>query len=236
MDGALLTALVSLSLIPPLLYALYLRSRESHDREPLRAVLGAFVYGGTIGVAVAIVLHLLFAFGYQQTGGPLDLTSGPIAAVVIAPIVEELAKALGLGGARRHMRELEDGIIYGAALGLGFAATENLVYGVAGLLEGGFGVAIGTVVLRTFSSMLLHAGASGLLGFGYGRMVVQGGVVWTLIPFYLAAVGLHALYNFLVGQEALLGLAVAIFMVAIVMSVLRRRIEALDALPHEMWR
>lgn len=234
MSEALFAVLLALSLIPPLLYALYLRSREQHDREPVKAVLGAFLWGGTIGVAVALLLHILFEFGYHQAGGPLSIPDAVLAAVVAAPIVEEIAKALGLRGARRHISELEDGIIYGTALGLGFAASENLVYGIAGLLEGGFSVAISTVVVRTFSSMLLHAAATGLLGFGYSRMVLSGGVVWSLLPFYIAAVGLHALYNFLVGTEALLGLALGIVMVAVVMGMLRRRIEALDALPHEL--
>lgn len=229
MDGALLAGLIALSLIPPLLFALWLRAREQVDREPLGAVTGAFVWGGTLGVAVAIVMHVVFQFGYDVSGGPLQVSDAFLAAVIIAPIVEEFAKALGLRPARRHMSELEDGIIYGAALGLGFAATENMVYGVAGLLDGGFGIAFGTVIMRTFSSMLLHAAASGIVGYGFSRVHVgqRGGAL--LVGSYLTAVLLHAAYNFLVGLQAALGLVAAIVLVAIVISVLRRRIESLDA-------
>lgn len=228
MDGPLLGALFALSLIPPLLFALWLRAREHHDREPVRSVVGAFVWGGTIGVAVAIFLHLIFAFGYGASGDPLRVNDAFLAAVVIAPFAEELAKGLGLRPVRRQMTELEDGIIYGAALGLGFAATENLVYGIAGLLDGGFGVAFGTVVMRTFSSMLLHAAASGIVGYGFSRVLVGRAKGATLVGSYFLAVALHASYNFLVGMGVLLGLAGAIVMVAVVMGVLRRRIETLD--------
>lgn len=227
-DGLVFAGLVALALIPPMLYLLWLRSRERFDREPVGPVLGAFVYGGSVGVGVAVLLHLLFDFGYQQTGGPFPLEREFAAAIVIAPLVEEFAKALGLGRFRHRMLELEDGIIYGAGLGLGFAATENLVYGVTALLDGGFGDAIVTIVVRVFSSMLLHSGASALLGFGYGLAVLRGRGLWSLVPYYLVAVLLHSVYNFLVSTRQLIGLAVAVIMVAYVATTLRRRIERLD--------
>lgn len=227
-DGLLFAGLVALSLIPPMLYLLWLRSRERFDREPVGSVVGAFVYGGTIGVAIAVLLHILFDFGYQQSGGPFPLEDAFVAAVVIAPLVEEFAKALGLGRFRRRILELEDGIIYGAGLGLGFAATENLVYGVTALLDSGFGDAIVTVVVRVFSSMLLHSGASALLGFGYAVAVLRGRGMWSLLPYYLVAVFLHAVYNFLVSTQQLIGLVAAVIMVSFVATTLRRRIEHLD--------
>ena len=227
-EGLAFAGLVALALIPPLLYLLWLRSRERYDREPVGPVLGAFVYGGSVGVGVAVLLHILFDFGYRQSGGPFPLEDAFVAAVVIAPVVEEFAKALGLGRFRRRIQELEDGIIYGAGLGLGFAATENLVYGVTALLDGGFGDAIVTILVRVVSSMLLHSGASALLGFGYGVAVLRGRGLWSLLPYYVVAVLLHAVYNYLVSTRQLIGLAVAVIMVAYVATTLRRRIERLD--------
>lgn len=231
MDGTLLTLLVCLSLVPPFLFALFVRSRERHDREPLPAVVGAFVWGGSIGVFVALLLHAVFAFGYEASGGGLSLSPDLIAAVVAAPLVEELAKGLGLRGPRKHLWELEDGIVYGAAIGLGFAATENLVYGLVALADGGFSLAFGTVALRVVSAMMLHAAASALVGFGYGRLVLKAGGAGQLLGFYLLAVALHGLYNFLVGAGVAFGLIMAIILVAAVMGAMRRTIERLDAQP-----
>lgn len=231
MDGTLLALLVLLSLVPPFLFALYVRSRERHDREPLPAVVGAFLWGGSIGVIVAIVLHEVFAFGYEASGGGIALSPDLIAAVVAAPIVEELAKGLGLRGPRKHLWELEDGIVYGAAIGLGFAATENLVYGLVALSEEGFTIAFGTVALRVVSAMLLHAAASALVGYGYGRRFLGAGGMGQLVGFYLLAVALHAAYNFLVSVGAAFGLIMAIILVATVMSTMRRTIERLDRVP-----
>ena len=228
-DGTLLTLLVLLSLVPPFLFALYVRSRERHDREPLRAVVGAFLWGSSIGVIVAVVLHEVFAFGYAASGSGLAVSPDFVAAVIAAPIVEELAKGFGLRGPRRHIWELEDGIVYGAAIGLGFAATENLVYGMVALFDGGFGLAFGTVAIRVFSAMLLHAAASAMVGFGYGRMMLGVGSFGQLLGFYLLAVALHAAYNFLVGAGVAYGLVMAIVLVAVVMGAMRRTIEKLDA-------
>jgi hypothetical protein len=46
------------------------------------------------------------------------------------------------------------------------------------------------------------------------------------------AVLLHALYNFLVVSQGILGFWVAVAMVVLLSSYMRRRIRTLDALPH----
>lgn len=224
---------VGLSLLPPLLYAFWLRAKEQVDREPMRTVLGAFVYGGTVGVAIAILLHEVLNFGFAQPGS-LGVDEAFLSIVIVAPIVEELSKGFGLGFVRPHVREYEDGLIYGAAIGLGFAATENLLYGISALNENGAEFALWTIVLRIFSSMLLHLAASALVGFGYSRALVGGHPMALVLPYYLLAVVLHAAYNFLVTLDdvGLVALGTALFMVVSVVALLHRRIETLDALPH----
>lgn len=234
-DGQIMAWLAVLSFLPPVAFLLWIRAHEKTDREPVRAVMLAFTWGGSAGVGIAILLHILFEAGFHQAGGPLPigLTSALLAAVVIAPIVEEFAKGLGLGLVRKEMNELEDGIIYGAGVGLGFAATENFVYGIAALTEGGFDGAVLTISIRVFSSMLLHASASALLGWGYGLAVRRGGVAFEALPHYLGAVLLHAAYNFLVSTQATWGFVAALVLVGLLTGSFRRRIKELDALPHD---
>lgn len=224
--------LAVLALIGPLVLAGWVRRDEVHGREPRSAVASAMRYGAVTGVLLGLLFHLVFDLGYSLIGSPLGLGSAFFVVVVGAPFGEELAKGLGLGLRRHRIKELEDGIVYGVAIGLGFAATENLVYGMAALLDSGFQVAVGTVVMRTFSSMLLHAAASGILGFGYAVVVRRGGVAAEAIPYYLMAVLLHALYNYLVYARVAAGLVLATVIVVAVVVVLRRRIRYLDALPH----
>lgn len=227
MDYATLGTLLALSFLPPIVFAVWVRNHERHQREPLGAVLGMFAYGGTLGIASALVLSLAFDVGL---GG-----SELLGLVVVAPFAEELAKGFGLRFVRGRVREVEDGIIYGAAIGLGFGATENLLYGLTALLDEGLTVAVQTIGLRVVSSVLLHAGSTALLGYGYALLLLRRASMGLLLPYYLLAVAQHALYNFLVSTQYIAGFVAAIAMVIVVTTLLRRRIRQLDAQGQGGW-
>jgi RsiW-degrading membrane proteinase PrsW (M82 family) len=230
-DGTALGILLGLAFLPPLLFMLWVRNHEKTQPEPLGAVFGLFVYGGSLGVGIALALSLLLDYGIGVELGGLAL----VGVVVVAPLVEEFAKGLGLGLVRTRVRELEDGIVYGAAIGLGFGATENLLYGFQALGDGGIEHAAVTIAFRVVSSVLLHAGSSALLGYGYGLMRLRRKGLAMLLPYYLLAVLQHALYNFLVGPQYLWGFAAAVVMVLVVTGSLRRQIRRLDARPADAW-
>lgn len=227
----MLAILLALAFVPPLVFVVLVRNNEKRQREPLGAVFGMFAYGGTLGVIIAIALILMFDYSIGEEPGGLTLLS----LVVIAPVFEELSKGLGLGLARRRIREPEDGIVYGAAIGHGFGATENLLYGLQALEDTGLEDAAYTIGIRAVSSVLLHAASTALLGYGYARMLLRRQGVIVLLPFYLLAVVQHALYNFLVGPQLLLGFGAAVAMVLVVTFLLRRQIRRLDARPPDTW-
>ena len=218
--------------VPPVIFLLVMRRDELHHREPIRALLSSFLYGATLGVTIALFLNILFDVGFPTGDAAWGLDKVFFATIVAAPFIEEFAKGMGMGLARPRLRELEDGIIYGAAIGLGFAATENFVYGIDAWAEDGLRASLVTIGVRIFSSVLLHAGSTALLGFGYGIVRRRHGVVIEMLPYYLVAVLLHAVYNFLVAYQEWYGLGLAVVMVALVWQMMRRRIRALDALPH----
>ncbi|MEK6975698.1 MAG: PrsW family glutamic-type intramembrane protease [Candidatus Thermoplasmatota archaeon] len=222
--AAIWGTLAAVSFVPPLAFLVWARNHEKHGREPMRAVLGIFAHGGTLGIAVAITIGLVL-------DGTVTRGSLALAAIVVAPLVEELAKALGFGFVRRHVDELEDGLVYGVAVGLGFAATETFLYGLLELSDASLGSALAVVVTRNFSTLLLHAGSSALLGYGYARMRLRHGAWPDLVPFYLVAAALHALYNLLVLTATWVGFVAAVLMVVVVMSLLLRRVRQLDAAP-----
>jgi RsiW-degrading membrane proteinase PrsW (M82 family) len=230
-DGNALGILLALAFVPPLAFMLWVRNHEKTDREPVRLVLGMFLYGGTLGVVIALALILLLDYSIGVEPGGLTLLS----LVIIAPLVEELSKGLGLGLVRRHVTEIEDGIVYGAAIGLGFAATENLLYGLQALQDSGFERAAVTIGFRVLSSVLLHAGSTALLGYGYALMRLRNRGLVVLLPYYLLAVLQHGLYNYLVGGQLLWSFALAVVLVLVVTGLLRRQIRRLDAQPRDTW-
>lgn len=225
-QGAAIALLAAGSFLPALIFLVWVRAHERHRREPWRAVLGLFLYGATLGVVFALILASIL-------DASLGVGSAFLAAVVAAPLVEELTKGLGLGLARRHIDEPEDGIVYGVSVGVGFAATETLLYALVAFDDTSLGSAIGLVLLRNFTSLLLHAGSSALLGFGYARMRLSNGAWPNLIPTYLLAVLVHALYNGLVLTRTWLGIAAAFLLVIAMTTLLRRHIRRLDAAPGQ---
>lgn len=211
--------LAALAFVPPLLFLLWARARERHGREPLGPVLGIFVHGATLGVAMAIALSVLAGAG----AAPVLVT-----AIVVAPLVEEATKALGFGWVARHVDEAEDGIVYGIAVGLGFAATETFLYGLMELRESSVAIAIATVGLRNVSSMFLHASSSALLGYGYARIRVAAASGTSIVPMYLGAAALHATYNALVLTAGWGGFVAAIAMAIVATGFLVRLLRRLD--------
>lgn len=232
-DAVVLGTLIGLSLAPPLLMALWVRNLERHGKEPVGAILGAFGFGATLGVAISFVLNTLFDTAATRFAADIGVTSGVLTAVVAAPVVEEAAKGLGMRTRRAFLLEPEDGFVYGAAIGLGFAATENLLYGATALLEGGVDAALGVLVMRILSSTILHAGASAILGFGIGLAVLRLRGTGTVLGAYLVAVLLHAGYNLLAVLESWVAFLAALILVWVVFGKVRRRIEDLDAHPPE---
>jgi RsiW-degrading membrane proteinase PrsW (M82 family) len=140
---------------------------------------------------------------------------------------------------RGRLAELKNGLVYGAAVGLGFAAVENVLYG-ANAIAVGLDVFAGTAVLRALTSTLLHASASAIAGFGISRQIVMRakGLKVSWLPYYGLAVLLHASFNFfaIIGQVSgsqfayMLGLGFAVLLVATTFDRILKKVSDLDAL------
>lgn len=119
-------------------------------------------------------MPLSFIAGLIPIAGAQDV----ISTVIVAPFAEEFTKALVFIPlvATFHFDNKTDGLIYGAATGLGFAAVENIGYYYSAL-EGGADAVLMLVVMRTLFSALVHCTSSAILGMsiGYARHRSGGG-------------------------------------------------------------
>lgn len=229
--------------VPSLLYMVWIRNTERYGREPYGRLLQIFIIGATLSVILAVVLELILMVFldmniervYEILGEDPTITS-IILAVIIAPLVEELAKALGVFRKRRFISDIEDGIVFGAAAGLGFAATENLLYETSAYFTSGTEAFIATTIVRSISSVLLHATASSLFGLGIARSVRQRR---SWVPYYFGAALIHALFNLAaslgllyeeeLGTSAyLIGLITAFVIAFVGVKMVRDKIRELD--------
>jgi len=185
--------------VPSLIYLVWIRNTERYSREPYFRLIWVFILGATLSVLLAVLAEMVLMTLYDENVGRVYQILGEnpnistlVLACVIAPLVEEFAKAMGVFKVRRRFSEIEDGIVYGAAAGLGFAATENLIYETDAYLTYGAEAFIATAVIRSLSSALLHASASSVFGLGIARKAFQG-KGW--LPYYFGAVVMHSLFN-----------------------------------------
>jgi len=239
-----------LALAPPLIYLIYVRDAEVCRREPYSALLRAFLFGGTVSVAIAyfaeaFLVEILYASGSPLAQGfwkfePFDPTLQTfLLAVIIAPIVEESAKALGVLGSYHRLLEVEDGIIYGAAVGLGFAAVENILY-LFSALAGGVEVLLLTAAVRAVTSTLLHASSTAVVGYGIAMAKFSRlrGVERSWLPYLLTAMLMHAVFNLFAilgmlvpsGQDlfSYVGLGLSLVLAVSAFVLMRNKAKQLD--------
>jgi RsiW-degrading membrane proteinase PrsW (M82 family) len=230
------------------MYLKSIRNTEQYDKEPWEALRIAFAWGAISGVFLALLLSalgaplLLLLLADLTDPSVHDILPVIVGAVIVAPIVEEFAKPLVMfqnKTIRREIDELEDGIVYGAACGLGFGATENVMYGLTeGLALAGFAGMALLIVIRTVSSILLHLVTTSYTGHGIARYMLNGEPFSVVLKYYLVAVVIHATWNLAAVYSLLFGSetgAFLIFLFSIILAIsglqlAKKRIAVLDGI------
>jgi RsiW-degrading membrane proteinase PrsW (M82 family) len=220
------------SFLPPIIYAIWIRNTEKHNRERWKPIILCFLWGATVAIVASIILEIILEISLTisfENGNLFGLST----AIIIAPFAEELTKpfALRTRSVKKELNEFEDGLIYGAVAGLGFSATENLFYGYSFLSEGLL-VFLVLIIIRSFGGCLLHASATALTGYGYGKAIIRKKSILRVFPFFILAVFAHAFYNFLVSFDfpgLVSGLFIALVFVALSIHYTRKKIKKLDS-------
>ncbi len=153
----------------------------------------------------------------------------------IAPVVEEVLKGLILLYLIRHadFKYFLDGAIYGFAIGIGFAIFENFEY-----VMGHQSTAVQLAVSRVFSTNLIHATGSALIGIALGlarfdRSAFRRGLY--LLAGLTLAIGIHTGFNNMVnaGVALLFAFAAGMGGAAIIYAATRRGLSDEKAWVHE---
>lgn len=119
-----------------------------------------------------------------------------------------------------EFNEVLDGVLYGAAAALGFAATENVLYTVA------FGWQVGPV--RAVITSLAHSAFTGVAGFYLGLAKLRGGGALMALRGVAIASVLHGVYDFLLlltGLWVVAALGLILFLLIRLDAMLRKARE-----------
>lgn len=127
---------------------------------------------------------------------------------ISGPFIEEVLKALILIYlVYKEDYSISEGILYGFGAGIGFAVVENIEY-ILPRQEIAFTVAFS----RVFSTNLVHATCSGLIGSGIAYLKFYRGAKDYLFALFFVIMGmaLHMIFNTLVNQGIYLFVALAV--------------------------
>ena len=233
------------------IYLYFVRQKETSHREPWRNIMFVFFVSATLSVLLAfifnyyIVIHVFYDLILDGNNNPYDLTPNwgdVLAASLMAPVTEEPAKLLPvvlfyyLTTKSKYFRErfseptrVKQGIVLGIAAGLGFATNENVLYvlRVYYIFEGyySYGVmgATSTFIVRSFSSSLLHAAATGFSGYGFMKYKLEGDKVFFLKMLGLAMF-IHGFYNFMASVNPFLGFSVVLLLSVFMITYVAEKI------------
>ena len=173
---------------------------DRYDREPLHLVAMVFLWGASAAPLLSVTL-----FGVIDrllSGVEGTSTFAMISLGLMTPLVEELAKAVAVVLVVIFSSKFDnptDGVVYGTAVGLGFAVSENVMYGISAGLHSHS--AAGILILvggRTLMSAGVHAVSSATFGGFLGHAMMSGKLpaktLWTATGL-LAAIILHGSWN-----------------------------------------
>lgn len=207
---------VVVGVLPVLAFLAALVMLDSYKLVTIRTVV-AVVAAGFVAAVVCYYVN-----GYFAGAMALDFRSY---SRYVAPVVEELAKALIVVALIRAHRVgfLVDAAILGFAVGTGFAIVENVYYQY--LVPN---ATVGTWIVRGFGTAIMHGGSTAIFAMaGLALRERAGGLASVaFLPGFAMAVVLHAAYNHAWLPPMLSTLAVLVILPPLMYAVFQRSEQA----------
>lgn len=221
------------ALIPAVILGWWIYQKDSLRPEPLNMLIKAFLYGvGSTFVTLVItqLLGIMGLFVYD-----LGSFSGAVStALFAAALPEELAKLLMLWLLLRknpYYDEYFDGIVYAACVGLGFAATENVLYLVQSTDW------VGTGIVRGLTAVPAHFAIACAMGYFYSKLHFGDRSSITAVCVLAVPVIIHWVYDALAFSEGIAAPALSVvfnilfvLLICLVYRNTMRRISAMQQL------
>ena len=208
---------------------------DRYESEPLWMLATAFFWGALVAVFIAFIFNTATSVAVAVITESEE-AGAAFGAVISAPIVEEIAKALILFilyFKRDEFDGVVDGIVYAAMAGLGFAMTENIQYYGRAVMESGSHLTA-VFILRGTLAPFSHPLFTSMTGIGLGlARQSRNTFVKLLAPIagLLIAIAMHSIWNgsavifggvgFLISYLLIMVPAFVIILVVIVLALRR---------------
>ena len=183
--------IIVVAILPAALLGFYLWSIDS-KREPTILLLGSVLLGGIVCLPVIYLKDVLSSLLFSPAGMPVSLSESVVDVVFLEAVLEEVFKFLAFWLVvfrNRYFDEHFDGIIYAAAVALGFAAVENYFY-LNDQPKWEF-----LPVLRSILMVLGHYAYAVLMGYYYSLYRFVNRSRLNLVFILLLPIVVHAVFN-----------------------------------------
>ncbi len=173
------------------LFIRYLLQQNRGAKEPPK-IIGLSIVLGVIAIVASYYLETWFVDKRLLVLGPRQLsTAATLHQSLLVGLIEEGTKSLPLAFllySRRYFNKITDGVIYFGISGMIFGLIENIKYS----LTLGDAAGIGKVITGPY----IHAGFAVLIGWTLARQKILHRSWWFVVAGFIAALGLHGLYDF----------------------------------------
>jgi protease PrsW len=197
LDGiSLVLVSVLLALVPAVLWLSIFYAQDRGEPEPKHYVLGVAFLGALLAAAVG--QPLLNEFFRVSTWIGRDTLTEILGSILVVGFTQEFLKYAAVRYSIFYSGEFDqriDGVVYGSAAGLGYAAALNI-----GMVISNGGVDLGVGVIRIVVTQMVHGALGGLIGYFLGRDKFDLDRAWWM-PLGLAiAATLDGLFSWLSGE------------------------------------
>ncbi|WP_104735987.1 PrsW family intramembrane metalloprotease [Hanstruepera ponticola] len=196
--------LALLSIAPVIIIILYVYLKDKYDKEPKLLLFFCFLFGAFVSIFITTLLYILF--DYIIIPEENNIVEQFIKAFFIVGFTEEFSKYIIVryyAQTREAFNEPYDGIIYAVMVSMGFAATENIFY----VMAGGYEVAL----LRAVTAVPAHATFAILMGYYMGKAKFSKNRMQLNLIGLLLAIIFHGAYDFFLFIDFIPGVWIGAF-------------------------
>jgi len=192
------------AVLPALVILFYVYKQDLFP-EPKNIVFKTFIFGCSIIIFLNLILNDVDAFAENFFEGETFIFFDSF---IRAAFLEEISKMVIIVFFCTRKDEFDepmDGLVYGVAASLGYAAWENIDYVLFYINESGkivYDPSLYVAIVRAFSAVPLHALCGVMMGFLISQTLFEKKYnFYNLILALAVPVGIHGLWNYSMSSE-----------------------------------